>query len=477
MINLSDTTSIDGKIDHKQYKAFRQEIIPHYERWLPRFLLISLAVLVLLMFLPWTQNIRSKGYVIPLLPQERPQAIPAIIAGRIEKWYKREGDFVKRGDTIVFLSEVKAEYMDTLLVDRTQKQILAKEQSVQSYGNKVKAIDAQIDAMNEARRIKTLQARNYIKQTRLKIQADSVTLLAAQTDCNIAVAQLKRTEELYKEGLKPLTELEAKRQKQQETESKMIAAETKLLGNKNELLNTQAQIKAIEYEYSDKISKAESDKFASMSSMFDTENEVTKLQNLYANYSLRSGMYYVTAPQDGYLTQAVKVGVGETVKEGEDLITIMPANYSQAVEMYVEPIDLPLINKGQEVRFIFDGFPAFLFAGWPKASFGIFSGKVVAIDNFISDNGKYRLLVAADSNFRSWPAALRVGTGAQSFALLNDVPIWYEIWRRINGFPAEFYEQKPTNDGGKDKAGESSDKSKYKGDKPKSGKPLVKPKY
>jgi len=22
---------------------------------------------------------------------------------------------------------------------------------------------------------------------------------------------------------------------------------------------------------------------------------------------------------------------------------------------------------------------------------------------------------------------------------LNDVPVWYEIWRQINGFPPEYY--------------------------------------
>jgi hypothetical protein len=24
-------------------------------------------------------------------------------------------------------------------------------------------------------------------------------------------------------------------------------------------------------------------------------------------------------------------------------------------------------------------------------------------------------------------------------ALLKDVPIWYELWRRLNGFPPEYY--------------------------------------
>jgi hypothetical protein len=32
-----------------------------------------------------------------------------------------------------------------------------------------------------------------------------------------------------------------------------------------------------------------------------------------------------------------------------------------------------------------------------------------------------------------------MGTGAQGIALLKDVPIWYELWRNINGFPPDYY--------------------------------------
>ena len=42
---------------------------------------------------------------------------------------------------------------------------------------------------------------------------------------------------------------------------------------------------------------------------------------------------------------------------------------------------------------------------------------------------------------KPWPDALRVGSGAQGMALLNDVPIWYELWRQLNGFPPNFYDE------------------------------------
>jgi hypothetical protein len=179
--------------------------------------------------------------------------------------------------------------------------------------------------------------------------------------------------------------------------------------------------------------------------MYDAEAIVTKMQNQYMNYSVRQGFYFITAPQDGYVTKAIRSGLGETVKEGEKLVSVMPALYDLAVEMYVTPVDLPLVQKGQTVRFMFDGWPTVVFSGWPDMSFGTFGGRVVAIDNFISENGKYRILVAPDPDDKPWPAELRVGSGATGMALLKNVPIWYELWRQLNGFPPDYYQDKDRN--------------------------------
>jgi hypothetical protein len=36
---------------------------------------------------------------------------------------------------------------------------------------------------------------------------------------------------------------------------------------------------------------------------------------------------------------------------------------------------------------------------------------------------------------------LRVGTGADGRIILNDVPLWYEVWRQLNGFPPDYYDE------------------------------------
>ncbi len=404
-----------------------------------RLLTIFFVLFLLILFLPWTQNINAPGKVTTLKPDQKPQTIHSVIGGRIEKWFVQEGDFVSKGDTILFISETKDEYFDPQLLSRTEQQLKSKEMAVDAYIEKVKALDSQIDALIKTSSLKLQQAENKLKQARLKVISDSMDYQAAKINYEIAIEQLKRMESLYEDGLKSLTDLEKRKLTVQKVQAEMISAENKLLTSRNELINAQVEIVSVQNQYRNSVAKAESDKYTAMSSMYDAEISVTKLQNQFMNYSVRTGLYHVTAPQNGYITKALQSGIGETVKPGTEIISIMPAQYDLAVEMYINPIDLPLIEKGQPVRIQFDGWPAIVFSGWPNTSYGTYGGRVFAIDNFISPNGKFRLLVQPDSNTEPWPDALRVGGGSRNMLLLKDVPIWYELWRKINGFPPEYY--------------------------------------
>jgi hypothetical protein len=149
--------------------------------------------------------------------------------------------------------------------------------------------------------------------------------------------------------------------------------------------------------------------------------------------------------------QAKKAGINEIIKEGEMIVEIVPQEVELAVEIFVDPFDLPLVNIGQKARFMFDGFPTIVFSGWPQTSIGTFGGKVIAVETNRNVNGKFRVLLVQDPEDRKWPPELKIGTGALSIALLKDVPVWYELWRNINGFPPEFYKPGSKEDGEKDK--------------------------
>ena len=447
MLNISKENPITENID--QYSSVRNLTHrPHY-KILNKIIVTVTIVVLIIFFLPWTQNISGSGAVTTLKPDQRPQTIHSAIAGRIEKWYVKEGDFVRKGDTILFISEIKEEYFDPNLVNNTKSQVDAKKMAVQSYGSKVTTLSSQIAAIESERNLKLEQAQNKIRQGVLKVKSDSMDLEAVKTQIKIATTQFNRAVALNKEGLKPLTDVEEKRLKLQEVEAKIITQENKLLASKNELINAKVEVNRIGAEYAEKATKAKSDQYTALSSQYDTEAQVNKLQSQYVNYQIRNGLYYIKAPQDGYVNRALQSGIGETIKEGTQIVSIMPARYDIAVETFVSPTDLPLVHKGEKVRVWFDGWPTIVFSGWPNMSYGTFGGQIVAVENFISDNGKFRVLIAPDPEDEPWPKQVSVGSGAQTLALLDNVPVWFEIWRTLNGFPPNFYQPKTKSAGEK----------------------------
>jgi multidrug resistance efflux pump len=438
MLNISKNRLLHH-IDLNDYQSGKKVLQRKHYKFFNRFLTGAAIGLIVFMFLPWTQNVKGNGFVTTLTPDQRPQTLQSAIPGRIEQWLVREGDYVSKGDTLLRISEVKNEYFDPQLVERTGQQIDAKSASVVSYTEKVRALDQRIAALGQERRLKLEQARNKLEQAKFKAKSDSIDLVAAITNLGIAKTRLDREQALLDEGISAPKDLEEKRLKFQETVAKRISQENKLLGSRNQIIVAQIDLDRIEQEYAEKIAKANSEKFTAQSSQFETEAQVSKLQTDRTNYTMRNNLYYITAPQNGYINKAIKGGIGETFKEGEPLVNIMPADYDLAVETFVEPLDLPLIHLGEKVRVQFDGWPAIVFSGWPNVSYGTYGATVVAVETFTNDNGKYRVLLAPDVTDHPWPTALRPGSGAYTIALLEDVPIWYELWRHLNGFPPNYY--------------------------------------
>lgn len=438
MLNITHN-KIDRKAIINKYSAFDKVREKKVFRQIFRVCLTAFIFGFLALFLPWTQNIRANGVLTALNPEDREQTIHTLISGRVEKWYVKEGQHVNVGDTIVHISEIKAEYLDPELVGRSGVQTQAKTEAQLAYQNKARALATQIEALKKSQVLKLEQARNYVRQNELKVVSDSIELETAIINLDIAEKQFARQQTLYDQGLKSLTELEQRKQKLQESVNKKTSAQNKFAVSKAELINSKITLDNLANEFSEKISKAESDRMSALSSGFEAAGEVSKLQIQEENYTRRSKFYYITAPQDGYVTKALTMGIGETVKEGEPMFTFIPSEYELAVEIYIEPIDLPLIHEGSHIQLQFDGWPALVFAGWPDLSQGTFTGRVASFDKAASPNGKFRILILPDPETPDWPKILRLGTGVYGIALLNDVPVWYELWRNLNGFPPEFY--------------------------------------
>ena len=424
MLNISPNT-IKGKVDEQRYLSFRITSSAKAIRVFTYWLLGFLGVIFIMLFMPWTQNVRGTGKVTSLYPQQRIQTLQSTIDGRLEEWYVTEGDTVKKGDTLVYISEIKDAYFDPELLERTQEQIDAKEQSSVAYADKINAQEDQIDQLIQTRELK-------LKQLALKVESDSLKADAANIAAELARIQYVRADTLFEDGLVSRFDREKRWQKLQEMNSKALAANNDYANQQTELASTRA-------EYGEKIAKTRSELFSAQSGLQEVESQIAKLKNQLENYRIRRSFYYVRAPQDAFVTKAIKTGIGENIKEGAPIVELMPLSYQLAVEMFIRPVDLPLISPGQKARVEFDGWPAIVFSGWPNTSFGTFPAEVFAVDNSLSPNGRYRVILRADTSEEAWPKPLRFGAGANGILLLNDVPVWYEIWRQLNGFPPEYY--------------------------------------
>ena len=405
-----------------------------------KWFLFTFLAFVFIMFLPWTQNIKTQGNVNTLFQEQRPQKLNSPIPGRIIKWYVKNGDVVKKGDTILQISEIKDDYLDPLLVERTQEQVQAKKGVREYYNAKISSTENQIAAITAAKDLKLNQIKIKIAQLQNKLKAEQAELTAVNNELKIAQDQLNRQNKMYEEGLVSLTQLQQRNVSYQNALAKKTSAENKLAQTQQEIAAQNIEQNAIIQEYTEKLSKTEGDRFQSMGQVAGSTGDIAKLENQVATYKVRKGLYYILATQDGQITQLTKAGIGEIVKDAETIGIIVPKNIDYIAEIYVKPVDLPLIRENQKVMLTFDGFPAIVFSGWPNSSYGTFSGKIIAIENSISENGLFKAIVAEDKTQKRWPPNMKIGTGASGIAILNDVPIWYEIWRNINGFPPDYYQ-------------------------------------
>lgn len=423
-------------------KSFDAIYLIHQKSRIKYYFWTLIILLVLFLFLPWTQNIKTIGNITTLSQEQRPQKVNSPIPGKISQWKIKEGNFVKKGDTIIILTEIKEDYLDPNLITRTQSQVDAKKGSITYYKGKIGTTEMQIGNLRQAKNYKIQQLDNKISQINNKLEAENAELVANENEVTLLKNQYERQLKMFDEGLVSQTQLQQRNIQYQNAVSKKIITENKIAQTKQELINIRIEKNGVEQEYAEKINKAEGDKYQNLSQIASTQADVAKLENQVSNYTIRNGMYIVTASQDGQIVQANKSGIGEILKDGETIAIIVPTRVDYAIEMFIRPMDLPLINIGQPVRFTFDGYPAIVFSGWPNGSYGTFAGRITSFENAIGPNGMYRVLVAEDSSIKKWPEQLKIGTGAHGILLLKDVSIWYELWRNVNGFPVDFYIQK-----------------------------------
>lgn len=421
------------------WNSFKMVFLINKKDYLKKSYRLLILIGIITLFLPWTQNISLKGKVTTLYPEDRPQYLNSIIPGYIKKWYFKEGDLIKQGDTVLQIGEMKEDYMDTSLLTRTREQILAKIRSKENYIAKATTYDSQIKTLKNALDIKQSLLQNKLRQQKGYIEADSSNLQTGLVELNIYQRQSNAGETLFQNGTISLTELEKRKANYQNAQAKVQSLKNKLFQSRSDYQNILFELDQIAQEYKEKIIGKEGDQLNALSSQATIEYELAKLNNSLSNYTQRQTYYYIISPIEGQLGAITKSGKDMIVKEGEKIAEIIPNIRQRAIEIYIKPMDRPLIHEKTKVQFNFDGYPAIVFTGWPSFNYGTFTGKIKMIENAATHEGKFRALVVEDPDSRPWPPGLSVGNGAKGIALLSDVPIYYELWRYINGFPPNYY--------------------------------------
>lgn len=138
---------------------------PRVARALGIGLVFCLAVVTLfLIYVPWVQTASGPGSVTALNPNDRMQEINALVSGRIQEWYVRDGSRVKVGDPILRIVDNDPQLLQRLRAER--EQIMAKLTAAQT------ALDiAQIDKLRMENLFdQGLSARREFEQARIRVE-------------------------------------------------------------------------------------------------------------------------------------------------------------------------------------------------------------------------------------------------------------------------------------------------------------------
>lgn len=320
------------------FTTLRAQRIPRVMPVVSWIIIVTLAcTIVFMIFVPWVQTTSGFGTVTALNPNDRLQEVNALVSGRIQEWYVRDGMHVQVGDPIVRIADIDPQYIERLKAERGQ-------------------VIAKLEASKAAQR-------------------------TAEID-------MKRTNDLFDDGLASRREYEQARIRVEELRSRVAEA-------------------------------------------------AAELTRVDVNLS-RQSVQIVRAPRNGVILRVNAGDAATFVNAGDIVATFVPDSVERAVEIFVDGRDVALVQRGDPVRLQFEGWPAVQFSGWPSMAVGTFSGLVTAVDPSAHQSGRFRVLVVEDPDATGpWPGErfVRFGSGARGWVLLETVPVGYEIWRLLNNFP------------------------------------------
>lgn len=414
---------------------------------------ITFACLVIaiisMIFVPWQQTAKGVGMVVALDPQERPQPVLSPAKGVIGdiKEGLREGTYVEQGELLLMIRPFANEGVSQL-----EMQIAAIENKKSNALSSLTLMEQAAEMQFSGGESLTESLNNDLEAARQKWKQAQNEYAALEAELNDKRNQLRIATEVAGQGLVSREELFSK---QQAVEAQI----SKLNKQQNAIEEAFATLNSKEQEIASKIQDIDiKNRQANAKILEETQKLRTIEKELIDLQTKRQELdrNEVKAPRSGYIQKWTGLSGSDTVKEGDQLFVIVPNATELAVEMKVSGNDMPLVHEGDEVRLQFEGWPAVQFVGWPSVAVGTFGGKVNRVYPTDDGNGYFRIIVTAEhdnAGESTWPddRYLRQGVRANGWVLLKQVPLGYEIWRQLNGFPPVVADEEPKDKVGKPK--------------------------
>lgn len=403
--------------------------------------------LIIIEFVPWTQTISAVGKVSAYTPYERPQNIEARITGRIKSWNVYEGVQVKKGDLIAQLEDYDPNFMAPELLALLEQRKVALEQTRQAALSRADQLNKRIGQMKNLVKAAVPSADARVVEAENKVREAQQKVEAAKIDVTTAQLNVDRHRQLVKDGLVSQRELELTIQTEVGTKAALQAAQANLQAAeqaRSALFFGRDQITADVWQ---RLIDAEAARDQAVAEAARAADQLADVSVRQENAQQRIEAARVLATMDGTVVKMSKVGVGETVKQGETIVSLSPAAEDKAIEMQAEGLDAPLLTPGRKVRLLFFGVPAIPLPAWPELMAGTRGGIIKVVDQIDDGKGNYRFWVVPDpEDSQPWPEQSRVrqGTKVMGWVILNRVPLWYEMWRRFNFFPPDYLEREPS---------------------------------
>ena len=442
---LSSTTKGSSKLlpSPEAFQSWSAVKIPsRLNRWVGIAIGIFITFILAIAFVPWTQTITAQGHLSSFSPYERPQEIHAPISGRIRAWHVNEGTRVRTGDLLVELDDVDPRFMAPDLLMRLDQSRTALEERRAAALQRAEILKQQIKEMSNLTVAATTSAQARVEETENRIRSVEQRLAAAKVAEETATLNLDRSRLLEAEGLLSKRDLELAIQDHAAARAELNAAKATVREVQQARRALSQGRKQIDAELVQRLLETRSQRATALALAARASEELAELELMRSNANQRRTAGRITAPISGNIVRMARLGASEIVQVGELLLSIVPLSATRAAEMWVDPLDAPLLTPNRRVRLLFQGIPAIPLPAWPSLMAGTFRGRIQVVDQSSDLNGKFRFWVSPDPDHREWPPQDKVRQGSQvmGWVILNRVPLWYELWRRFNLFPPDYEE-------------------------------------